>query len=102
MSDAPPEDSSSPPDRQARFEDLLEFPNAYTFRVVCAVLPRAQANVIDCLERLTGRSATLRSTRASRTGKWTVLRVEVEVSSADQIRLAYTLLDELDGVRMVL
>jgi len=89
-------------DKKARFEDLLEFPNAYTFRVVCAALPRAEADTTACLERLTGQPARVVSTKPSRTGKWTVLRVQVEVASADQIRHAYTLLDALDGVRMVL
>lgn len=102
MSEVPPEDGPSVGETKARFEELLEFPNAFTFRVVCAALPRAKAMTIDCLEGLTGRVATLRSTQPSRTGKWTVLRVQVEVSSADQIRQAYTLLNDLDGVRMVL
>ena len=102
MSDAPPEDKPSDWNQRARFEELLEFPTAYTFRVVCASLPRAQAGATDCLERLTGQPAQVLSTQASRTGKWTVLRVRVEVSSGDQIREGYALLTELDGVRMVL
>ncbi len=102
MSDEAYVGGSAEAGKKARFEDLLEFPNAFTFRVVCAALPRAAANAVESLERLTGRSAAVVSTQPSRTGKWTVFRIQVEVANADQIRSAYTLLTELSGVRMVL
>jgi putative lipoic acid-binding regulatory protein len=102
MSDEAPAGGDADAGKKARFEDLLDYPNAFTFRVVCAALPRAESDTTECLERLTGQSATIVSTQASRTGKWTVFRIQVEVATADQIRTAYTVLNELDCVRMVL
>jgi len=88
--------------KKARFEDLLEFPTSFVFRVVCAALPRVSADAVACLERLTGTSATVVSTNPSRTGKWTVYRIETTVHSADEVRTAYDQLAAVSGVRMVL
>ena len=89
-------------EERARFEDLLEFPTAFTFRVVAAALPGVVRDCTAQLERLTGEGAKLLSTKPSRTGKWSVYRIETTVSSADQIRVAYDLLAAVSGVRMVL
>lgn len=95
-------DDSPGAEKKARFEDLLDFPTAFTFRVVCAALPRMAEDAARCLERLTGEAAVLTSSQPSRTGKWTVHRIEATVHDADQIRAAYTELAALSGVRMVL
>lgn len=93
-------DGSNP--AQPRFEELLEFPTPYVFRVICASLPRAAQDATACLERLTGLPAHVDSRQPSRNGRWTVYRVSTVVASADQLRRAYALLGEVDGVRMVL
>jgi putative lipoic acid-binding regulatory protein len=97
-------DSDSTPQagKQARFEDLLEFPTDFTFRVVAASLPQMAATAIGTVERLTGSPGKLLSTQPSRNGKWTVYRIETTVASADQIRTAYQVLSDIPGVRMVL
>lgn len=89
-------------EKQARFEDLLEFPTAFKFRVVCAALPKVAERATACLERITGSAASVVGTQPSRNGTWQVVRVETTVVSADQIRLAYDELAKVDGVRMVL
>jgi putative lipoic acid-binding regulatory protein len=88
--------------KQARFEDLLDFPTEFKFRVVCEARPGIAAQVTACLERLTGSTAAVRSTQPSRNGTWTVYRVETVVQSAVQIRTAYSELAAVEGVRMVL
>ena len=89
-------------EERARFEDLLDFPTAFTFRVVAAAIPRVARDATARLERMTGASASVLSTQPSRTGKWSVYRIETTVASADQIRDAYDMLAKIDGVRMVL
>jgi putative lipoic acid-binding regulatory protein len=89
-------------EERARFEDLLEFPTAFTFRVVAAALPRVARDATASLERMTGTTASVLSTQPSRTGKWSVYRIGTTVASADQIRAAYDMLAKIDGVRMVL
>ena len=97
-------DSDAPKsfEERARFEDLLEFPTAFTFRVVAAASPRIAHDATACLERLTGGAAVVLSTKPSRTGKWSVYRLQATVASADDIRTAYDLLAKVSGVRMVL
>ena len=89
-------------EERARFEDLLEFPTEFTFRVVAAASPMVSRDSMACLERLTGTSAHVLSTKPSRTGKWSVYRVQATVNSAAEIRTAYDLLAKVAGVRMVL
>ena len=95
-------DASKSFEERARFEDLLEFPTAFTFRVVAAAIPRVARDATASLERMTGASAKVVSTQPSRTGKWSVYRIETTVASASQIRSAYDMLAKIDGVRMVL
>ena len=89
-------------EERARFEDLLEFPTEFTFRVVAAASPQVARDSTECLERLTGMSVSILSTNPSRTGKWSVYRVQATVASADQIRTAYDELAKVSDVRMVL
>ena len=46
-------------EERARFEDLLDFPTAFTFRVVAAAIPRVARDATARLERMTGASASV-------------------------------------------
>lgn len=89
-------------DSKPRFEELLEFPADYTFRVVGEDGPHYSRTVTDCVERVVGRACRVVSQQPSKTGKWLVVRVATTVHSADEIRAVYGALDGVPSVRMVL
>jgi putative lipoic acid-binding regulatory protein len=89
---------STPP----RFEDLLEFPNFFVFRVIGAPGSAAGDGYLRCLRELLLRDAAVVGVQASAQGHYEVFRVSARVDSAAELRAAYAALGALPGVKMVL
>jgi putative lipoic acid-binding regulatory protein len=89
-------------DPRARFEDLVEFPSVFVFRVLAHAsedLPeRCAAAVLADVHR----EVEAIEVKPSGKGNYVAVRVGVTVASADEIRSLYTALHAVSGVRMVL
>jgi len=83
-------------------EDLVDFPDRFTFRVVAAEAPgladRCGRHVADAL----GRPVEGVTEQPSSKGNWRAVRVVAIVRSADEIRAAYAALKAEPGVKMLL
>jgi putative lipoic acid-binding regulatory protein len=83
-------------------EELLEFPNTFTFRVVAAHREDLQGEVREMVERLLDRPAVHVSCQPSSKGAFMSIRVSVVVTTAHEIRSVYAELNTIDGLRMLL
>ena len=87
---------------QKRFEDLLEFPCLFVFRVVAASGEQTRKGCEQTLKAVLSRPAEAVEVKPSSKGTYQVIRLGVTVISADEIRALYDALNAVDGVRMVL
>jgi len=87
---------------QARFEELVEFPSVFVFRVLAHSAEDLEARCVAAVEAHLGRRVEAVSQAPSSKGAYTSVRIGVIVTSADEIRATYTMLGALPGVRMVL
>jgi putative lipoic acid-binding regulatory protein len=85
-----------------RFEELLEFPNFFVFRVIGAPGSAAGEEYLRCLRDFLSRDAVVVGVQASAQGHYEVFRVKARVDSAEELRAAYAALSALPGVKMVL
>jgi len=85
-----------------RFEDSLDFPAAYTFRVVSdadeAICTLCVAVITEMLSRAPSRVVC----QPSRSGTFAVYRITATVDAAEQIRAIYDTLIDVEGVRTLL
>lgn len=85
-----------------RIEDVLEFPCAFTFRIVAdaddAIQTVCEATVVE----ITSHSVEETVVQKSRKGNFAVYRIRAMVDSADQIRAVYNTLVNIEGVRTLL
>jgi len=88
--------------RPVGFEELLDFPSLFVFRVIADSGAAIQVAIIAAAEASLGRSIEGVESKPSAKGRYTVHRVGAMVISAAEIRATYTALHEVDGVRMVL
>lgn len=87
---------------EKRFEELLEFPCLFVFRVVAHNGQQTRLACEAVLRDMLSRPAEGVEVKPSSKGNYQVIRLGVTVISADEIRALYTALNEVDGVRMVL
>lgn len=87
---------------EKRFEELLDFPCTFVFRVVAHTGERTRTACEAVLQTLLARPAEGVEVKPSSKGNYQVIRLGVTVISADEIRALYTALNDVDGVRMVL
>ena len=87
---------------EKRFEELLEFPCLFVFRVVAHTGEQTRLACEAVLQDLLSRPAEGVEIKPSSKGNYQVIRLGVTVISADEIRALYTALNDVDGVRMVL
>ena len=87
---------------EKRFEELLEFPCLFVFRVVAPAGEQIRQACEAVLQDLLSRPAEGVEIKPSSKGNYQVIRIGVTVISADEIRALYTAFHEVEGVRMVL
>ncbi len=85
------------------FEDLLEFPCGFSIKIIC----RAGGWVREAVEQQLATvppdpGAEIVTERLSRGGKYVALTVRLRVVSGGHLRRCYTVLKDLDSVRLVL
>lgn len=86
--------------RAGRFEELLDFPCAHSFKVIGE--PRGMvARLRQVLKRHEHPDALLVE-RRSKKGNWLAVTVEVTVQSGKELDAIYTDLEQLPGVRYLL
>ena len=88
--------------QQKRFEELLEFPCLFVFRVLAHNGDQVRTGCEATLKRVLSRPAEGVEIRPSSKGNYQVIRLGVTVISADEIRSLYTAFNDVEGVRMVL
>lgn len=94
--------TDAPVPAQKRFEELLSFPTAFTFRAVGTADAAVQAACQDALAATLGRAAEQVAIQPSRAGSYWVIRLTATVHSGDEIRAVYAALDAVPQIRMVL
>ena len=87
---------------EKRFEELLEFPCLFVFRVVAHTGEQVRMACEAALQELLDRPAEGVEIKPSSKGNYQVIRIGVTVISADEIRALYAVFNDVDGVRMVL
>ena len=87
---------------QKRFEELLDFPCLFIFRVLAHTGEQTRIACEDVLQKVLSRPAEGVEVKPSSKGNYQVIRLGVTVISADEIRTLYDALNAVEGVRMVL
>jgi len=85
-----------------RFEELLEFPCLFVFRVIAEGGDGLKEACGAMVEETIMRSCDSMENQPSKKGNYQVIRIGVMVVSANEIRDLYTSLHSVTGVRMVL
>lgn len=85
-----------------RFEELVEVPTDFTFRVVARRADGLMAEAHRRLEALLGRPPRSLTARPSSKGSYVSIRVVVHVLSHAELRAVYAELGELPDVQLVL
>ncbi|ACJ30601.1 UPF0250 protein [Shewanella sp. c952] len=84
-----------------KFDELMEFPASFPFKVVGDASDTLQDRVVAVVQGLApGDYAP--STKASSKGTYYSVTIRVTVTSKEQIEKLYTQLAELEGVKRVL
>ena len=83
-------------------EDLLEFPTAFTFRVVATERDTLESEVVGIVAGVLDRSALQVRRQPSSKGSFTSIRVTAVVTTANEIRQVYADLQAIDGLHMLL
>jgi len=89
-------------DPQNNLDQLIEFPTSFTFRAVAATLPGLPQACAAAVEQALGRPVAEVTEQPSSKGKWTSVRITIEVQNADEVLSGYTALKAVDGVKMTL
>ncbi len=89
-------------DPRARFEDLLDFPTLFVFRVVGVADADFKGRCIALIQETLGRRVEAAETRPSSRGRYCSVRLCVTALSADELREVYQAFRGLEGVRLVL
>ena len=84
-----------------RFDELLEFPSKFPFRVMGLAEESLESRVIQVIQKHAPDDYTPK-VKESSSGKYYSVAVNVTVSSKEQIESLYQALAELEGVRYVL
>ena len=90
---------ASPP---PKLEDLVDFPDRFTFRVVAAEADGLADRCGRHVAAAIGRPVESVTEKPSSKGNWRAVRVVAVVHSADEIRAAYAALQAEPGVKMLL
>lgn len=89
-------------DPRARFEELVEFPTLFTFRVVARRVEGLDLQVSEAASLVTGREVHQVTVQPSREGTYQAIRVTVEVHDATEIRSIYEAFRVIAGVLMAI
>jgi putative lipoic acid-binding regulatory protein len=89
-------------DKPQRYEDVLDFPCDFTFRIVAnadeSVRTACEVVIISILSQAPLGVAVKPSSK----GTYAVYRISTRVTNADQIRAIYDALADIEGVRTLL
>lgn len=85
-----------------RFEDVLEFPCDFTFRVVADASDAVRTVCEAVITEVLSRAPLSTNVKPSRKGNFAVYRITARVESGDQIRQIYGALVNVEGVRTLL
>ncbi len=89
-------------ERHPPLDELIEFPCAFTFRVVALDSPDLSSHCQGLVEMALGRPIEGVEHTASRTGRYGTVRVKATVREADEVHRAYGALNEIAGLKMLL
>ncbi len=89
-------------DRTPSLDELLQFPCSFTFRVVAIDQPDLGERCERIVQQALGREVDGVSQQASRTGRYSTVRVEATVHEAAEVHRAYGALGEIGGLKMLL
>lgn len=85
-----------------KLEDLVEFPAAFTFRVMGQASDDLPDRCAAALSAALGQAPDSVELRESAQGRYLAVRLGATVTSAEQIYAAYAALRGVEGVRLVL
>jgi uncharacterized protein len=88
-------------DRQT-LDQLLEFPAAFTFRVVALERQDLREHCQRTVEQILGRPVERVDEQPSRSGRYRTVRLAVTVHEGAEITRSYEALRDLEGVKMLL
>lgn len=86
---------------ETKFDELLEFPCAFPFKVVGNAHEELPANVVEVVQRHVAGDYTP-TVKASSKGSYHSVTIRVTVSSKDQVEILYKELAEIEQVLRVL
>lgn len=86
---------------QAKLKDLLEFPCAFTFKVVGTHRDDLSDDVVAVTQRYAKGDYTPREQRSSK-GTYTSVSIDITAENIEQVETLYEELAKIQGVRMVL
>lgn len=84
-----------------KFDELLEFPCPFTFKIMGLATPNLEADVLSIIQKLAPGDYSPTS-RPSSKGNYKSLTLSVVVTSKEHIEQIYTELGALEDVRHVL
>jgi uncharacterized protein len=89
------------PMTETRFEELMEFPADFTFRLIA----RSSAELVGRCEALLvgvlGRPILKVESNVTSSGRWTAVHVSAQVQDAGELRACYAALAGLEGLQML-
>jgi len=80
----------------------IVFPYAFTFRLVADSAVDLEETSARRVREVLGRDIDGRQVQPSANGRYSVVRIQVRVENADEIRAVYAALSGLPGLRMLL
>ncbi len=83
-------------------EDLVDFPTAFTFRVVAKASAELEGQVREIVEHSLQRPLLQIGAQESSGGKFLSVRATVTVVNADEIRVTYEALQSVEHLKMLL
>lgn len=83
-------------------EDLVEFPAAFTFRVVAEQQPDLASLCQRLVEETLDRPALATQETPSKNGRFRSVRITATVVDAEEIRSTYRALKQIEGLKLLL
>jgi putative lipoic acid-binding regulatory protein len=80
----------------------MDFPATFTFRVIAVASPELCPRCAELVAVSLGREILGVESRPSANGRYLAIHVTADVQSADEVRAAFRVLSEVEGVRMLL
>ncbi len=87
---------------QSSFDDLLNFPHLFIFRIVAENGSDVLERCVEALEQSFGRKVTSTESLPSKTGRFLRLHIAMITLNGAEIYAGYDALRKVEGIRMAL